>query len=170
MAAADRSQQLDGIRKTIDATQKQVDAMLQPASVTAATKKWNAFSVSVRQDFLKRAQRAVIASVQTTVPRKQWAQWETTLKFCLDDVFKRSQVVSEKAWGKEMEGLLREAGKSDDAFSKRVDEMFAELKVGQVPGFNPGDVLHRDTLVALRRLYGLQWSAYVISKLCVADA
>jgi hypothetical protein len=39
------------------------------------SQRWDGWSAAVRSEFLKRSQNAVIAAIQTTIPKKQWAQY-----------------------------------------------------------------------------------------------
>jgi hypothetical protein len=140
---------------------------------SACAKTWNAWSANVRQDFLKRSQAAVIANVQTAVPRKQWAQWEVTLKFCLDDIFKLARAQTDKEFGAkdglgDLIGLIVE-GKEHTldpiAFEKKIGEMLEEMKNTKVDGFDVNDQSHGPTLKAIKSIYAIQWAQYVVVKL-----
>jgi hypothetical protein len=140
----------------------------------AAIAKWNTWSTSVRNEFVRRAQAAVIAGVQASVGRKQAQQWGVTIKFVLDDVFDCARKAASFGWDdKDGIGVLvtmflkgEENLKDPEGFDKRVDAMLAEMKDGQVPGFKMQDKkVHTNTLRDMRTVYGVEWAAYVITKL-----
>jgi len=51
------------------------------------------------------------------------------------------------------------------AFEKKVDEMLAQMKPGQVKGFDMSDKSHAKTLRQIRALYALNWASYILVKL-----
>ena len=141
--------------------------------------RWDAWSTPVRADFLKRAQTVVLASVQTTIPKKQWAQWEVTLKFCLDDIFISARAACDKKFATattatEKAGIAavidmivqgRENDKERDEFEKKVKEMMAQMKPDTVPGFDVTDKTHVETLRSIRSLYAIEWVKYLVAKM-----
>lgn len=147
---------------------------LHKEHATAARTKWDSWSVAVRQEFMRRAQNAVVASVQASVPRKQGQQWAVTIKFVLDDVFEAGRKCGDHKFD-DKDGLAsliklmldgQENAKDPAAFEKKVDDMLAEMKDGQVPGFKMEDKkVHTNTLRDMRSIYGIEWAAYIVSKL-----
>ena len=138
-------------------------------AVTAiCTKTWNGWSVAVRQDYLKRAQAAVVAGVQTSVPRKQWAQWVVTLKFCLEDIFAKARETHNKEFAAAggLSELLKiivdgkENTLNPEAFDKKIKEMLEEMKTNKIDGFDVNDQSHGPTLRAIRSIYAIQWANY----------
>jgi hypothetical protein len=144
-----------------------------------SAQKWDAWSEGVRADFLKRCQTAVIASIQTKIPRKQWAQWEITLKFCLEDVFQNARASTPRTFT-DKDGLLTLLqviidGHENDAahdkhFQGKIDEMLQQMRdkptiTSKVQGFNIDDLSHVGTLRAIRSLYAIEYAHYVIGKL-----
>jgi hypothetical protein len=99
--------------------------------------KWNSWSPSVRLDFTKRAQKAVLAAVKKDLPKKQWAQWDVTLRFCLDDIFNKANERNQVNWEAEngVEALVKMINDSkeniNDAekFQAKIEEMLEEMKV-----------------------------------------
>ena len=127
-------------------------------------KLWNSWPVSVRQDFVKRAQGHVLSSIQTSqIAKKQWAQWQVTLRFCLDDLFNEMREATkhnfedEKSFGYWLNTVLKEQENAInvEAFDKKVDGMMAEMKNTEVAGFDPASTAHRTTLRQIRSLYAI---------------
>ena len=137
-------------------------------------KHWDAWTISVRSEYLKRAQAAVIAGVQTSIPRKQWSQWEVTLKFCLDDIFVKARGTAEHQFTSSdnslgsLLGIILEGeeNQSDpEEFESKIEEMLVEMRTNKVPGFDASDSTHGPTLRAIRSIYAIQWANYLIAKL-----
>jgi hypothetical protein len=128
-------------------------------------------------ELLKRAQTSILATIQTSVPRKQWAQWEVTLRFCLNEIFLRARLTSSKAF--EDNGGLRELiltiaeGRENDldreSFDGKIDEMLGEMKTKNIAGFDPSDTTHGDTLRAIRSVYASEWATYLVRKVASSE-
>lgn len=127
----------------------------------------------MRSDFLRRAQAAIIAAVQTAVPKKQWAQWEVTVKFCLDDIFQKARSTTDNRF-EDKNGLAeviqmlvdgKETKLNPEEFEKRIDEMLQQMTPDMVPGFKVDPDAHKKTLKSIRSLYACEWAIYIGSKL-----
>lgn len=99
--------------------------------------RWDNWSSVVRVDFLNRSKKAVIALVQRDLPKKQWAQWEITVKFCIDDIINKAIQTKDKKWADNAAvGSLiktiadRKENEIDpEGFKAKIDKMIADIKV-----------------------------------------
>lgn len=161
------------LEETVSENRVKLQTSLSPKTKELIGDKWDSWSEAVRAQFIKRAHDAIIAAVQTTVPKKQWAQWEVTLKFCLDDVFTAARQTPDKKFAAENGlGLLliklaegKQTEEEKKKFDERVNEMLAQMKPGQVPGFDVNDRTHSQTLQHIRGIYSIEWGMYVVAKL-----
>ncbi|KAI3640802.1 hypothetical protein MIR68_001680 [Amoeboaphelidium protococcarum] len=161
---------------------KSSDDKLNPElqrSLNMVEKRWNEWSVAVRQSFVKRVQAHVLSSVQTRIPKKQWNQWEVTLRFCLDHFFDCARAASQYSTfngdaGHESESIghllkMIVMGKEQDfkkeEFDQRINEMLSDQEVKQVPNFDPADNKHKETLLQIRSMYMVEWAAYFVQKM-----
>jgi hypothetical protein len=109
----------------------------RPAAEPKCIKKWNEWSPLVRADFVSRSKKAVVAMVQRDIPKKQWAQWEVTVKFCIEDVLKTALSTKDKTWeDKDGIGALvkiivegKEAEINPVGSQEKIAKMIEEIKV-----------------------------------------
>ena len=170
-----------GLNTKIEASRQQLVTIWgskrnDKSTATECRDKWNNWSVAVRSDYVKRAQAAIIAGVQTSVPRKQWSQWEVTLKFCLDDIFAQARSTTSSNFDDGIGKILvmvvngKENELNPQDFDRKIVEMMAEMKAKNgIAGFDPADKSHSHTLRAIRSLYSIEWAAYLISRLITAN-
>lgn len=107
----------------------------------------------------------------------RWAQWEVTIKFCLDLVFTDARNGCQKHFNEAggLFELIRPVldGKERDykakEFEANIDKMMSSIDSGKVANFDRDDKQHRETLRNIRALYWINWSAYVMNKLSASE-